>query len=72
MEYDEDMPMGASAQEAKEQHDWRAEDDLRTLMEAEKIRMDPDRITRAKAMARKKRAELLNIGKNEDEGMDED
>lgn len=35
-------------------NDWRAEDDMRTLMEADKIKKDAKRLKAAKAMARKK------------------
>lgn len=38
----------------KTENEWRAEDDLRTLMEADKIRKDPERLKNAKAMAKKK------------------
>lgn len=38
--------------------DWRAREDMRTLMEAEKIKKDPKRLAAAKACAKKKLSEL--------------
>ena len=35
-------------------NDWRAEDDMRTLMEADKIKKDAKRLKAAKDLARKK------------------
>lgn len=42
-------------------NDWMAEDDMRALMRAEEIRKDPKRLARAKAMAKKKLAEIQAI-----------
>lgn len=38
-------------------HDWQAEDDMRTLIRAKEIERDKKRLAAAKAMARKKLAE---------------
>lgn len=38
-----------------------AEDDMRTLMRAEEIRKDPKRLAAAKAMAKKKLAEIQAV-----------
>jgi hypothetical protein len=43
------------------QAEWRAEDDLRTLTEAEKIRKDPKRLKAAQGMAKKKLAEIEKV-----------
>lgn len=42
-------------------NDWMAEDDMRTLMRAEEIKRSPSRWARAKAMAKKKLAEMQAI-----------
>lgn len=41
--------------------DWMAEDDMRTLMRAEEIRKDSKRLAAAKAMAKKKLAEIQAV-----------
>lgn len=38
--------------------DWRAENDMRTLVEAEQIKRDPKRLARARAVARRHLANL--------------
>lgn len=40
---------------------WVAEDDMRTLARAEEIRKDPKRLAAAKAMAKKKLAEIQAV-----------
>ena len=42
-----------------DKYDWQAEDDLRTLIEAEKIRKDPARMKKAKECAKKRAQELM-------------
>lgn len=44
-----------------EEKDWRAEDDMRTLMNAEEIKNDPKRLAAAKAAAKKKLIELAAV-----------
>lgn len=41
-----------------EDSQWRAESDCHTLIEAEKIKADPDRLKAAKAAAKKKMKEM--------------
>ena len=48
---------------AEQEDEWRAESDLRTLMEAEAIEKDPKRLKAAQAMARKKLLDLAGIAK---------
>lgn len=54
-----------SAKEKKEYEDqekkWRAESDLRTLVDAEKIKSDPDRLKAAMKMKREQMDALKNI-----------
>lgn len=45
----------------KEQDDWQAEDDLRCLMNCEKIEKDPKRLKAAKDLAKKKLMEVAAI-----------
>jgi len=51
-----------------EEAEWKAECDLRSLMEAEKIEKDPKRMKAAQAMAKKKMLEVAAIAS---EGKDE-
>ncbi len=53
---------------AAEDAEWRAESDLRTLMECEKIEKDPKRFKAAKDLAKKKMLEFAAIAA---EGKDE-
>lgn len=46
---------------SKSEADWCAEDDMRTLMEAEKIKADPKRLKAARAMAKTKVAAMTKI-----------
>jgi len=46
------VPIAMPGKLSDEEKDWRAEDDLRTLIEAEKIKQDPKRLK--PAMAKKK------------------
>lgn len=41
--------------------DWRAESDLRTLMEAEAIEKDPKRMKAVQALAKKKLLDLASV-----------
>lgn len=41
--------------------DWQARQDLQTLMECEAIEKDPKRLKAARALAKKKMAELTNV-----------
>lgn len=54
-----------SAKEKKEYEEqekkWRAESDLRTLVDAEKIKSDPDRLKSAMKMKREQMDALKNI-----------
>lgn len=47
---------------AKEEREWRAEDDLRTLIAAEKIKADPARLKAAMAKKRELSKALANMG----------
>lgn len=53
---------------AAQEAEWRAESDLRTLMEAEKIEKDPKRLKAAQALAKK---QLLALAGVASEGKDE-
>lgn len=46
---------------ADEEKRWRAESDMRTLMEAEEIKKDPKRLAAAQAMAKEKLVELAAV-----------
>ncbi len=48
--------------------EWRVESDLHTLMEAEKIKADPKRMAKVRALAQKKMMEVASIAS---EGKDE-
>lgn len=52
----------------KPDEEWRAEADLHTLMEAEKIKADPKRMAKVRALAQKKMMEVASIAS---EGKDE-
>ena len=52
----------------KADEEWRAESDLHTLMEAEKIEKDPKRMAKVRALAQKKMMEVASIAS---EGKDE-
>ena len=45
----------------KQEDDWRAESDLRTLIECEKIESDPKRLAKAQALAKKRMLEVAAI-----------
>ena len=45
----------------KPDEEWRAEADLHTLMEAEKIKADPKRMAKVRALAQKKMMEVASI-----------
>jgi hypothetical protein len=53
--------MGASPYLSGENKDWRAEDDLRCLMNADEIKEDPKRFEAAKALAREKLVDMAKI-----------
>lgn len=46
--------------------DWRAESDLRTLIEAEQIEKDPKRFKRAKELAKSRLLEMASIAGDTD------
>lgn len=46
--------------------DWRAEPDLRTLIEAEQIEKDPKRFKRAKELAKSRLIEMASIAGDTD------
>lgn len=48
-----------------EDEEWRVESDLRTLIEAEKIRRDPKRLAKAKAMAKSRMMEAAAVASAE-------
>lgn len=45
----------------KAEDDWRAESDLHTLMEAEKIKRDPKRLAKAQALAKQKMMDVAAV-----------
>lgn len=53
------MAKGITAVRAED--DWQTEQDMRTLMEAEKIKADPKRMAKVTAMAKKKMMEVAAI-----------
>jgi len=48
-----------------EDEEWRVESDLRTLIDAEKIRRDPKRLAKAKAMAKSRMMEAAAVASAE-------
>jgi hypothetical protein len=50
-----------SVEAFKPDEEWRAESDLHTLMEAEKIKADPKRMAKVRALAKKKMMEAAAI-----------
>ena len=50
-----------------EDEEWRVESDLRTLMDAEKIRRDPKRLAKAKALAKERVLEAASVASAEPE-----
>lgn len=50
-----------------EDAEWRAECDLRTLMECEKIEKDPKRMKAVRELAKKKMMEVASIATEKDE-----
>lgn len=48
-----------------EDEEWRVESDLRTLIEAEKIRRDPKRLAKVKAMAKSRMMEAAAVASAE-------
>lgn len=46
--------------------DWRIENDLRTLLEAEKIQKDPKRLKAARELAKKKPEDMMSIAAEKD------
>ena len=55
------MPKKTNSATASADHDWQAEDDMRTLARAEEIKRDPKRLAAAKAAAKKKLEEVAAI-----------
>lgn len=62
------MAGGKISSMAAEEAEWRAESDLRTLMECEKIEKDPKRMKAVRELAKKKMMEVASIAS---EGKDE-
>lgn len=58
--------LSASAQMAKSEAEWRAEDDMRTLARAAEIRKDAKRLAAAQALAKKKLLELAQVAGDSD------
>ena len=50
----------------KPDEEWRAEADLHTLLEAEKIKADPKRYAKAQAIAKKKMMEVAKVASDDD------
>ena len=50
---------------AKQEAEWKAENDLRTLIDAEKIKKEPSRLRAAMAKAKEQRAALETVTKKE-------
>lgn len=50
----------------KPDEEWQVESDLRTLMEAEKIEKDPERMAKVRALAKKKMMEVAKVASEED------
>lgn len=48
-----------------EDEEWRVESDLRTLIDAEKIRRDPKRLAKVKAMAKSRMMEAAAVASAE-------
>lgn len=47
----------------KEEDEWRAQDDLRTLLEAKKIQKDAKRMAKVRALAKQKMADMQALTK---------
>lgn len=47
--------------------EWRVEDDLRTLVNAEQIEKDPKRMAKVRALAKKRLIELAGVAAESDE-----
>lgn len=50
-----------AVRDMKTEHDWRAEDDLRVMVQHEEICKDPKRKAAAKALAKKKLAAMTAV-----------
>lgn len=57
--------MPETAEDRKRRERFEAEDDLRTLVQADEIRKDRKRKARAMKMARQQMASLKNVGKDD-------
>jgi hypothetical protein len=55
-----------SVEAFKPDEEWRAESDLHTLMEAEKIKADPKRYAKVQALAKKKMMEVAKVASDDD------
>ncbi|WP_067070407.1 hypothetical protein [Roseateles chitosanitabidus] len=63
------MAKASSIRSSKDQElEWRTESDMRTLMEAEEIKRDPERLKRAAALAKEKVVELASVAGKADSG----
>ena len=61
------MAKGNKVVKSAEDDEWRVESDLRTLMDAEKIRRDPKRLAKAKALAKERVLEASAVASAEPE-----
>lgn len=50
-----------------EDEEWRVDSDLRTLVDAEKIRRDPKRLAKAQALAKARMLEVASVASAEPE-----
>ena len=57
----------AKVMKIAEDDEWRVESDLRTLMDAEKIRRDPKRLAKAQALAKTRMLEAASVASEEPE-----
>ena len=62
------MANGNKVMKIAEDEEWRVESDLRTLMDAEKIRRDPKRLAKAKVLAKARMLEAAAVASAEPEG----
>lgn len=62
------MAKGAMLSSVKLEDDWQAENDLRTMIECEKIEADPKRLKKVQELAKK---QMLTFAKVASEGSDD-
>lgn len=61
------MAKGNKVVKIAEDEEWRVESDLRTLMDAEKIRRDPERMAKTRALAKARMLEAAAVASEEPE-----